>query len=166
MLQWLSANLGTILISAALLVVVILIIRYLLRQKKAGKVLLRCRLRPLRHARPVPQPELQALNRAGGRHRQCLPLRLKGDVTMTETILKVDGMACGMCESHINDTVRNKFSVQKVTSSHTKGETVILSEQPLDQQALRDAIAATGYEVKAVDAHPYEKKGLFSFHRK
>mgnify|MGYP002904618003 CR=1 FL=1 len=38
---------------------------------------------------------------------------------MTETILKVDGMACGMCESHINDTVRNKFSVQKVTSSHT-----------------------------------------------
>lgn len=58
---------------------------------------------------------------------------------MTETILKVDGMACGMCENHINDTVRNKFSVQKVTSSHTKGETVILSEQPLDQQALRDA---------------------------
>ena len=37
---------------------------------------------------------------------------------MTETILKVDGMACGMCENHINDTVRNKFSVQKVTSSH------------------------------------------------
>ena len=79
---------------------------------------------------------------------------------MTETILKVDGMACGMCENHINDTV------QKVTSSHTKGETVILSEQPLDQQALRDAIAATGYTVTAVDAHPYEKKGLFSFHRK
>lgn len=85
---------------------------------------------------------------------------------MYQITLKIDGMACGMCESHINDTVRNKFSVQKVTSSHTKGETVILSEQPLDQQALRDATAATGYEVKAVDAHPYEKKGLFSFHRK
>ena len=37
MLEWLTANLGTILISAGLLVVVILIIRYLLRQKKAGK---------------------------------------------------------------------------------------------------------------------------------
>ena len=78
---------------------------------------------------------------------------------MTETILKVDGMACGMCESHINDTVRNRFPVQKVTSSHTK--TLILSEQPLDQQALRDAIAATGYTVTAMDTHPYEKKGLF-----
>ena len=49
---------------------------------------------------------------------------------MTETILKVDGMACGMCENHINDTVRNKFSVQKVTSSHTKGETVIPRSSP------------------------------------
>ena len=37
MLEWLTANLGTILISAGLLVVVILIIRYLLRQKKAGE---------------------------------------------------------------------------------------------------------------------------------
>ena len=47
----------------------------------------------------------------------CVP---KGGITMIETILKVDGMACGMCESHINDTVRNRFPVQKVTSSHTK----------------------------------------------
>ena len=85
---------------------------------------------------------------------------------MIETILKVDGMACGMCESHINDTVRNRFSVQKVTSSHTKGETVILSPEPLDEQALRAAISATGYTVTAVDAHSYEKKGLFSFHKK
>ena len=85
---------------------------------------------------------------------------------MIETILKVDGMACGMCESHINDTVRNRFPVQKVTSSYTKGETVILSPEPLDEQALRAAISATGYTVPAVDAHPYEKKGLFSFHKK
>lgn len=25
---------------------------------------------------------------------------------MVETILRVDGMMCGMCESHINDVVR------------------------------------------------------------
>ena len=85
---------------------------------------------------------------------------------MTETILKVDGMACGMCENHINDTVRNKFSVQKVTSSHTKGETVILSEQPLDEAALRAAIDATGYRVLTMTAHPYEKKGMFAFLKK
>lgn len=85
---------------------------------------------------------------------------------MTETILKVDGMACGMCENHINDTVRNKFSVQKVTSSHTRGETVILSDKPLDEEALRAAIGATGYTVTASEVRPYEKKGLFSFLKK
>ena len=85
---------------------------------------------------------------------------------MTETILKVDGMACGMCENHINDTVRNKFSVQKVTSSHTKGETVILSEQPVDVEALKAAIAETGYTVTGVQTRPYEKKGFFSFLKK
>ena len=57
MLQWLSANLGTILISIVLLAIVILIVVYLLRQKKAGKN--SCWLRPLRHAWPVPR---QALN--------------------------------------------------------------------------------------------------------
>ena len=80
---------------------------------------------------------------------------------MTETILKVDGMACGMCESHINDTVRNKFSVQKVTSSHTKGETVILSEEDISEEALRAVIEPTGYKVLGCTSEPYEKKGLF-----
>lgn len=37
MLQWISANLGTILICAALLAAVALILRSLLRQKKQGK---------------------------------------------------------------------------------------------------------------------------------
>ena len=82
-------------------------------------------------------------------------------IIMIETILKIDGMACGMCESHINDVVRRTCSVKKVTSSHSKGETVILSEQPLDEAALAAAIKATGYEVKGSEAHPCEKKGLF-----
>lgn len=82
---------------------------------------------------------------------------------MVETILKVDGMMCGMCESHINDVVRKTARVNKVTSSHTKGETVIVSEQPVDVEALKAAIAETGYTVTGVQTRPYEKKGFFSF---
>lgn len=85
---------------------------------------------------------------------------------MIETVLKVEGMACGMCESHVNDTIRGKFPVKRVTSSHSRGETVILSESALDEQSLRDAVAATGYEVTSVVAHPYTKKGAFSFLKK
>ena len=62
---------------------------------------------------------------------------------MYQTTLKIDGMACSMCESHVNDAVRKAFPVKKVTSSHSKGETVILSEQPLEEAAVRAAIAPT-----------------------
>lgn len=54
-----------------------------------------------------------------------------------QTTVKVSGMACSMCEVHINDAVRGAFPVKKVASSHDKGETVILSEQALDEAALR-----------------------------
>ena len=65
---------------------------------------------------------------------------------MIETIVKVDGMMCGMCESHVNEAVRKAFpEAKKVTSSQAKGQTVIHSEQPLDEQKLRDAINATGF---------------------
>ena len=37
MLDWIAANLATLLICALLIVIVFLIIRYLLHQKKAGK---------------------------------------------------------------------------------------------------------------------------------
>ena len=54
---------------------------------------------------------------------------------MIQTTVKVSGMACSMCEAHINDAVRGAFPVEKVTSSHSKGETVILSKEPLDENA-------------------------------
>ena len=54
-----------------------------------------------------------------------------------QTTVKVSGMACSMCEVHINDAVLGAFPVKKVASSHDKGETVILSEQALDEAALR-----------------------------
>lgn len=80
---------------------------------------------------------------------------------MLKITVKVDGMMCGMCESHVNDAVRKAFKVKKVTSSHSKGETVILTEDDIDEAVLRSAINATGYEAKTVTREQYEKKGLF-----
>ena len=80
---------------------------------------------------------------------------------MWKYTVQVKGMMCGMCESHVNDAVRRAFPVKKVTSSHSKGQTVILAEEELDEQSLRDAISATGYDAGAVKKEPYQKKGLF-----
>lgn len=84
---------------------------------------------------------------------------------MLKITVHVGGMMCGMCENHINDAVCKAFQVKKVTSSHSKGQTVILTENDIDEGTLRSAIGATGYEVKAVSKEPYEKKGLFGLGR-
>ena len=81
---------------------------------------------------------------------------------MIQTTVKVDGMMCSMCEAHINDAVRRAFSVKKVSSSHKKGETVILSEEAPDAQKLREVIDATGYRVLDIASAPYKKTSLFS----
>ena len=79
---------------------------------------------------------------------------------MQQITLKIDGMMCGMC-------IRNNFSVKKVTSSHTKGETIILTENDLDEAKLKETIDKTGYKLLSVSKAPYEKKkGFFSFLKK
>ena len=80
---------------------------------------------------------------------------------MFQTTVEVDGMACSMCEAHINDTIRRQFQVKKVTSSHKKGKTEIITEEPLEEEALKKAIADTGYELVSMQTEPYVKKGLF-----
>lgn len=96
----------------------------------------------------------------------CAPMQEV--IIMIQTTLNIDGMMCGMCESHINDAVRRDFPVKKVTSSHSKGTCVILSEELLDEGKLRETIDATGYTLVSVQSQPYEKKGGLGglFHRK
>ena len=64
---------------------------------------------------------------------------------MTRTVVGIDGMACSMCESHVNDTVRRNFPVKSVKASHKKKQAEIISAEPLDEAALRKAIGDTGY---------------------
>ena len=67
-----------------------------------------------------------------------------------KTVLKIPDMACSMCEAHINDAVRKAFDVIKVKSSHKKGETVIISKEPIDQEKLAKVISDTGYTLESV----------------
>ena len=84
---------------------------------------------------------------------------------MTKTVLKIEGMMCPMCEAHMNEAVRKAFHVKKVTSSHTKKETEILSEAPLDEERIKATVAATGYTLLDISSEPYEKKGFSLFGR-
>lgn len=86
---------------------------------------------------------------------------------MLKITMEIDGMMCGMCESHINDAIRREFKVKKVTFSHTKRQTVILTEKPLDEDRLRKVIDETGYKVMSIETVEEEKRGgLFGLFKK
>jgi len=81
---------------------------------------------------------------------------------MIKTTLKVDGMACSMCESHVCDVIRNTVpSAKKVSASAGKKEASFISDDNIDAEALKAAIDKTGYKCLSVESEPYVKKGLF-----
>ena len=66
---------------------------------------------------------------------------------MIETTVKIDGMMCSMCESHVNDAIRNHLNVKKVSASHSKGEATIISEDPISEGDIEKALDGSGYTI-------------------
>jgi copper chaperone CopZ len=88
-------------------------------------------------------------------------VRTKEKRNMVKYTVQVEGMQCGMCESHVNDAVRKAFPVKKIKSSHTKKQTILVTEAAIDEEKLRDIINETGYTVRGISSEPYQKHGLF-----
>lgn len=80
---------------------------------------------------------------------------------MKKISLHVDGMKCGMCESHVNDAVRKAADVKKVRSSHVSGLAEIICDDNTDVDKIVSAIKNDGYDVKEVKVSDFEKHGLF-----
>lgn len=80
-----------------------------------------------------------------------------------KTTLKIDGMACGMCEAHVSDVIRRAVpGARKVMASHKKGEASFVTDAPADAEALKRAFEPTGYLCLSLREEPFEeKKGLF-----
>ena len=66
---------------------------------------------------------------------------------MIKTTLGIEGMACSMCEAHINDAIRKNFDVKRVKSNRRKKTCVVVSEAPLDQNKVKLVISELGYDL-------------------
>lgn len=81
---------------------------------------------------------------------------------MNKVILKIDGMACPMCESHVSDAIRKTYSdAKEVKASHIKKEASFVIDKNIDLSLVKDAIDKTGYKYIDGKMEPYEKKKLF-----
>ncbi len=87
---------------------------------------------------------------------------IEESIFMVRNVIKLDGMACGMCEAHVCDALRKCFpEAKKVSASHARHEASFLTEAPADAEKVKAAINETGYSFVSLRSEEYEKKKLF-----
>ncbi|MFI9241921.1 heavy-metal-associated domain-containing protein [Streptomyces sp. NPDC053086] len=67
-----------------------------------------------------------------------------GSVT---TVYKVTGMSCGHCEGSVSAELSQLPGVSSVKAVASTGEVTVVSETPLDDEAVRAAVDEAGFEL-------------------
>lgn len=80
---------------------------------------------------------------------------------MNKYILKINGMKCSMCESHINDSIRKRISAKKIKSSHSKNETIVIIDGDISDELFHEIIDSTGYKLEEIRKEEAKKVGIF-----
>ena len=80
---------------------------------------------------------------------------------MNKYILKINGMRCSMCESHINDSIRKRIDAKKIKSSHSKNETIVIIDGDIPDELFYEIIDSTGYKLEEIKKEEAKKVGLF-----
>lgn len=86
---------------------------------------------------------------------------------MYETTVNVGGMMCSMCESHIKEAIRKAYpAAKKLKANHIKNVASFESDEKPDEETIKAAIEATGYDFDGIEtSEAAEKKGFSLFHR-
>ena len=72
-----------------------------------------------------------------------------------EYMAEIDGMMCGMCETHVSDAVRRKFPGAKgIKADHIKGTVFFELDDslppPMLKKELKDVMSPLGYKIISV----------------
>ena len=68
-----------------------------------------------------------------------------GSVIMNKYRLGIEGMRCGMCEVHVEETISKNFKTKKVNASRFKNEVVVFTEENLNEDDFKKVLDPTGY---------------------
>lgn len=134
-------NPGTLAVSAVLVIIVGLIIYKMIKDKKSGKSSCSC------------GGSCSGCGMAGSCHK---PVRSDGNTDIEDRnvikkiTIEIEGMMCGMCESHINDAIRSNLNVKKLKTSHVTGLSEFQTNEVVSDERLKDIITKTGYRVLGI----------------
>lgn len=64
----------------------------------------------------------------------------------------VTGMTCGHCEASVREEIEEIAGVESVKADRTRNSVEVVSAEPIDQQAVIDAVKEAGYEAAPASA--------------
>ena len=70
---------------------------------------------------------------------------------MKETNLIVNGMMCGGCENRVKNAIKNIEGVENVTADHNTGKVIVISDNEVSEENIKEALEDIGYEVVKED---------------
>ena len=70
---------------------------------------------------------------------------------MKETNLIVNGMVCGGCENRVKNAIKNIEGVENVTADHNTGKVIVISDNEVSEEIIKEALEDIGYEVVKED---------------
>ena len=70
---------------------------------------------------------------------------------MKEIVLKVNGMMCGGCESRVKNAIKNIEGVENVTADHKTGKVIVISNNEVSEEIIKETLEDIGYEVVKED---------------
>ncbi len=76
---------------------------------------------------------------------------------MNKYIIGIDGMRCGMCEAHIEETIRKHVKIKKIKASHLKNNVVVITLENLSEDDFKAILDPTGYRITSFERTAAEK---------
>ena len=70
---------------------------------------------------------------------------------MKETNLIVNGMMCGGCENRVKNAIKNIEGVENVTADHNTGKVIVISDNEVSEEIIKEVLEDIGYEVVKED---------------
>lgn len=70
---------------------------------------------------------------------------------MKETNLIVNGMMCGGCENRVKNAIKNIEGVENVTADHNTGKVIVISNNEVSKEIIKETLEDIGYEVVRED---------------
>ena len=152
-------NPGTLAVLAVLVIIVGLIIYKMIKDKRSGKSSCSCGgscsgcgMAGSCHSTAKSGSNTDAALNSGLEitGSGAAPIQIEDRNVIKKITIEIDGMMCGMCESHINDAIRSNLSVKKLKTSHATGLSEFLTNDVVSDERLKDIITKTGYRVLGI----------------